>query len=124
MKTTKANYELFKSECKKWITVFGMLGWEVYYQHKDLSGNQFAYCLWPQTPQDRVFTIGLSKNLPEYDDLEMEIKRSAFHEVMEAFLYRISYLGEARYLQPEEIPEERHHIIRTLEKVIFKKGKK
>jgi len=68
-----------------------------------------------------VFTIGLTVNL-DCDYGFIDIKRSAFHEVMEAFLYRISYLGGCRYLQPEEIVEERHNLIRTLEVAVFDGG--
>lgn len=118
MKTTKKHFETFKRECEKWIKVFGLYGWRFYYQHKDIEGRQLAYCIFPDEPQDRVFTIGLTLNL-DCDYSMIDIKRSAFHEVMEAFLYKFGYLAKARYIQQEEISEEIHNIIRTLEVTVF-----
>ena len=120
MKTTKHHFEMFKAECEKWIERFGMFGWRYYYQHEDLKeGSQIAYCFYPEEPTDRVFTLGLSINLQNLQETELDIRRSAFHEVMESFLFRMNYLAKARYIQPEEINEENHHIIRTLENVVF-----
>lgn len=121
MKTTRRHLEAFKKECGKWIKVFGMLGWRFYYQHKDIEGRQIAYCCFPDKPEDRVFTIGLTLHL-EGNYSMADIRRSAFHEVMEAFLYKIRFLAGCRYIQPEEIDEEVHHIIRTLENAVFEKS--
>lgn len=121
MKTTKAQFSMFKSECKKWIKVFGMLGWKFYFVHGKDEPGAIAYCCFPDKSEDRTFTLGLNKDISSVCSL-VDIKCSAFHEVMEAFLYRISYIGECRYIQREEIPEERHNIIRTLEEVVFEKG--
>ena len=119
MKTTKEQFKAFKAECEKWIKCFGLLGWRFYYQHADIEGNQLAYCCFPDEPEDRVFTLGFTVNLgATYCDTDL--KRSAFHEVMEALLYRIRYLAHVRYIQPEEINEEIHNLIRILENVVYK----
>lgn len=112
----KKQFSIFKKECVKWIRIFGMYGWEYTFLHCDLDTDA-ATCTWPSKSSDRQFALSLNKDLPNYS--EIDIKRTAFHEVMEAFLYKISFLCEARYLQQEEIDDERHNIIRTLEKVIF-----
>lgn len=117
----KKQFQVFKKECVKWIRIFGMYGWEYTFLHIDLD-NDAGTCTWPDNPAQRQLTISLNTELPHYS-ME-DIKRVAFHEVMEAFFYRISFLGEARYLQPEDIDEERHNIIRTLEKVIFDRDDK
>lgn len=120
-KTTKEQYKLFVSECKKWIRKFGLLGWRFYFEHNCFIGG-FGRCCYPEEPAHRLFTLILNKDIREGDEYLWSnnfIKKVAFHEVMEAFLYRISYLGTERYIQPEEIPEERHNLIRTLESVIF-----
>jgi hypothetical protein len=109
---------MFIAECQKWINEFGRFGWRFYFQHEEMEGA-IARCCFPDKPEDRVFTICLNTKLPKHLLTNEDILRSAFHEVMEAFLWRLSYLGECRCLQPEEIPEEIHHLIRTLEVVIF-----
>ncbi len=119
MKTTSKHFEIFKKECEKWIDRFGLYGWRFYYTHKDEDpNNTFAGCYWPELPQDRVFTLRLTVNISWLFTIR-DIKRSAFHEVCEALLYRISYLGLARHLMVDEISEERHNLIRTLEKAVW-----
>lgn len=120
MKTTDKHFQLFKKECRKWIARFGLLGWRFYFQHEDLpDGKQIAYCIYPEDLADRVFTLGLSVDLGDLDETEMDIRRSGFHEVMEAFLYRMNFLAKSRDTHPEEIEEENHNLIRTLENVVF-----
>lgn len=119
LKTTKRHFDLFVKECKKWIKIFGLFGWEFSYSHNDYPNlNVAAYCIWPDEPAETNFTLGLCVT---NDDVitDAYIRKCAFHEVMEAFLYKMIYLARARYVHPEEIAEERHHIIRTLERVVF-----
>ena len=118
MKTTKKHFDIFKKECQKWIKVFGILGWRFYFQHEDVYENSLAYCIFPNRIEDRVFTIGLTLNI-DYDFSVLDFKRSAFHEVMESLLFRISYLAKARYLNSEDVDEEIHHLIRTFENAVF-----
>lgn len=120
-KTTKSDFALFQSECKRWIERFGFYTAKFYYQHKDVQDDldQIAYCIFPHQASDRVFTIGLSRTL-NFNFKSKHIKHAAFHEIMEAFLYKIRNLADSRYLQPEEVDEEIHNIIRTLESVLLK----
>lgn len=123
MKTTKRHFDIFKKECKKWIKEFGLFGWRFYYRHGDEGDAQdcIAYCCYPTKVEDRVFTLGLTLTLDDYTETtELDIRRSAFHEVMEAMLYRYYYLATARYATGEDIREEHHNIIRILESVVFK----
>ena len=122
MKTTKKHFEIFKKECQKWIKAFGMLGWRFYFDHEDLKRNWIACCYFPEELEDRVFTLALNKKIPDSVTIE-DVKRSAFHEVMEAFTHRICCLGVSRYIGPDEISEEKHNIIRTLECVVFDRSK-
>ena len=118
MKTTKKHFEAFKKECQKWIKIFGILGWRFYFQHQDVCKNSLAYCIFPDNIEDRVFTLGLTLNI-DRDSSMLDFKRSAFHEVMEALLFRLRYLANARFLNSEDIDEEIHHLIRTFENAVF-----
>jgi len=118
MKTTQKHFEIFQKECRKWIEIFGLYGHRFYFQHEDIEGRQLAYCIYPDAQEDRVFTLGLTVNLDRGYSM-IDIKRSAFHEVMEAFLYRIHNLARSRYVQPEEIDDEIHNIVRTLEVAVY-----
>lgn len=121
MKTTKAHFKLFKDECRKWIGKFGLLDYEIHYTHDDYEGS-FAYCVHPDNRDDRIFTLGLSRNLIDgYDESNVlwHIKHAAFHEIMEILLYPFQYLAETRFICRDEIDNERHRVIRILENVIF-----
>jgi hypothetical protein len=119
VKTTKKQFKAFKKECQKWIKEFGMLGWRFYFDHFKVNDTtSIAWCCFPDKPEDRVFTLTLNTEIPDYLT-DKDILRSAFHEVMEAFIYKIGFLAKARYVQPEEINEEIHTIIRTLESVVY-----
>lgn len=126
MKTTTKHFELFKSECEKWIERFGLLGHRFYFAHNDDKNDALAWCVYPDRHEDRAFTLGLTKTLDKdrFDGFEpMDINRSAFHEVMEAFLYRLRNLAMCRFITPEEVEDEVHNIIRTLENVLYPKYK-
>jgi len=120
MKTTHKQFEMFKKECQKWINRFGIFGWRFYYVHENYDDDvpKIAYVFWPREIEDRVFTIGLSAELTS-DITDNDIRRSAFHEVMEALLYRIQFLAKARTTFDSDINEEIHHLIRTLETAVF-----
>jgi len=125
MKTTKKQFDIFKKECERWINEFGLFGSRFYFQHEDYGDgdeNTQAYCIMPDEHQDRIFTVGLPKKLNGETSID-EIKENAFHEVMESFLYRIKNIARCRYVQREEIDDEIHNIIMTLEKVVFNRGK-
>lgn len=120
MKTTKKDFELFVSECKKWIERFGLKGWAVYYDHADTK-NDFANVLVSDGLDDRVVTLTFNTNWQDYPDRtkEEQIKKTAFHEIREIFYWRIRFIAGARYVQPEEIREEIHNLIRIDENTIF-----
>jgi hypothetical protein len=50
---------------------------------------------------------------------DVEIRASAFHEVMELFLARVNILAGNRSCREEEMGEELHAIIKTLQNVVF-----
>lgn len=99
------------------------MGHVFYYQHENCSERCLAYCVFPDDYKDRVFTLGLTKDL-DSGYCMADIKRAAFHEVVEAFLYRIRNTAGSRYISLEEIDDEIHTIIRTLETVVFAGSKK
>lgn len=119
MKTTHKQFEMFTKECKKWINRFGIFGWRFYYTHENYDDDRekIAYIIWPNSIEDRVFTIGLSADISNITD--NDIRCSAFHEVMEALLYRMQVLAKARMTFDSDINEEIHHLIRTLETAVF-----
>ena len=119
VETTDKDFEIFKGECEKWIQYFGLLGWEVSYAHKEFERKEImadiCYNIF-----SRAAVIRLNLKRPKNECNDQSIKLSAFHEVCELLLGRLTYMAEARFLADGEVEEETHNIIRTLENKIFK----
>lgn len=115
VKTSPDDFELFKSECQKWIEYFGMKGWSIYFEANAANGNMAETRIGPLTDRCAVFCFQGSTD-PNFHDP----KRSAFHEVCELLLFRLHDLAEARYVEEPDIHEAVHEIIRVLENTIYK----
>ncbi len=116
--TTKEDFELFKSEVTYWANAFGLKGYQLFFRHEDLSGN-FAEIRYNIISRNAVFSLNTEFDTIDYSP--EEIKRTAFHEVCELLLCRLSTIGKARFVAELEIDEEIHNIIRILENTVFKR---
>ena len=68
---------------------------------------------------NRSISIVLAKNWGDRVVTDIEIDKTAFHEVCELLMMRIRFIAEARFLTDEETGEEIHNIIRILENVVW-----
>lgn len=118
-RTTTKHFEIFKKEAELWIDKLSLNDWRVDFDHGPIvSEDPSLACCYSNIP-GRCATLVLNTVWHNTKTTPRWIKKVAFHEVLELLLTRISYLGGARYLQNEEIPEERHVIIRKLEKLFY-----
>lgn len=119
-KITNKQFEIFKKECERWIEYFGLKNWQIHYLLDDIDGRaEIRY-----NCQDGIAVIVLAKEWDEIDDFfvnDTSIKRSAFHEVLELLLGRLTNMASRRYnVDVGDIDEEAHSIIRTLENTIYR----
>lgn len=121
MKTTKAHFEIFKAECEKWVKIWGLLDWEVFYYHQKLTGDTAARCT--TNSSNRIASLFLSTEWDESEVTNHIIRRRAFHEVSELFLARLFSLACDRFVDEESLDEASHAIIRRLENVVFERMK-
>jgi hypothetical protein len=119
-KTTKRHFEEFQREAVKWAEAFGLHRVELYVFHEN-DGDNLAWANFNANGQSA--TIGLGKVWNDYRPTIDRVRRSAFHEVMEIFLFQARRIAQHRYVTSDEIDEEWHRIIRTLETVVFDSGK-
>jgi len=114
-KTTAKHFELFKTECRKWQSEFGLMSYEVSFEKvTDLEVR--ATCI--ANPVNQMVTIGVGARW-ETKQTNMGIKKSAFHEMLELFLWDIrEMLGDI--YNDDIVNRKIHQIIRTLENVFFK----
>jgi len=120
--TTAKHFKIFKEEAELWISRLGLVDWSVYFSH--VKDHPDALASMTANIPNRGVTINLSTDWSGEEISVAQLKETAFHEVFELVLARLSYLGECRFLSDEEIPEERHNIIRRFENLFYGSGKK
>lgn len=118
IKTTNSDFETYRKEIQRLIDIFGLKGWHLFFRHESLN-DSFAEIRYNMSARNAVFVLNTEFDTIDYS--EDQIKRSAFHEVCELLLARISNLAKFRYTTEEEIDEEIHNIIRILENTVFAK---
>lgn len=120
--TTKAHFEIFKAECRRWLDYFGLKGWDVFFEHDNPENGEscFASCFYRLLGRNATFF--LSKDWGHNEVTEQQVRRSAFHEVCELLLSRMKVLARSRFINEDEIEEEIHNLIRTFENTVFEGG--
>jgi len=115
--TTKRHFKIFKKEFMKWRRRFGLLGIEINFEHRKSPEGGLAWTSYSSRGQ--VSCIGLGKDWSNFPLSDREVRKAAFHECMELFLYPIRDCAEERFVTQKDIDEEMHRAIRTLEEVLF-----
>ena len=116
------NSKIFKEEFLKWVDIFGLKGWRFHFVCSDLEDERGRVTYGTV---DRVATVVLNKNWKEpkgIDITEKDIRECAFHECCEIWFARIRDIAKQRFgLLEEDIDEEVHNLIRTLENILWEK---
>ena len=115
-RTSKYHFELFKKEFKKYISMFGLVGWDIEFAHCELVGAM-ATCAFSGV--DRLATISLNTVFYDVSDMALEVKKCAFHEALELLMSPLSNLAVSRNWNEDMYTKENHSIIRTLENLYF-----
>ncbi len=114
MRTEKQNFELFKKECNKWITRFGLIDWHVSYflDNPQEESDYYAFCE-TDVPSKHA-SIYLCPDWLDEDTKEEQVRILALHEVCELFLADYESLICDK-VDSHLIETTRHAIIRRLE---------
>lgn len=113
---TDKDFAVFKDEFMRWVDILGMKGWEFLFKHIELIDAR-AQVMPGQT--GRIVVICLNTIWEGQKVTEYELRRTGFHEALELFLSKITQLAHERSVTEDDIEEETHNIIRTLENVIW-----
>jgi hypothetical protein len=122
-KIQKVKY--FEDRVKFWFKYFGMVDYEVSV-NKKVNDNAIATCYWHNLQDKpfedgRIFNIVYSNEWILSDIGKDEIDMVAFHETLEAMLYRLRdfAFNQEYVVSAREIDSEIHKIIRTFENTVF-----
>jgi hypothetical protein len=115
--TSLDDFEYYKQCCKKFSEMLCLDGgWEFYFEHSDIP-KDYAWCA-AQTDARNV-TLGLKITWGEVKPTKKLISKTAFHEITELLLRRLSEQAESA-VADKLVEETRHEVIHILEKVIWK----
>ena len=120
MKTTKADFEYYKKCVQKWVNLFQLNDWEIYYVHEDIEGY-VGYCLADVPNYTASIILCIDWGVTEIN--KKSIDKTAFHEVMELFHAPYYQLAKSRTYDVDKHTAISHQAIRTLEHVVFHDGK-
>ena len=104
----------FKREVERMLNLLGLQGWRVVVLCEKIDG---AYGDCSASLSGRIATIRYNSD-PDTVATPEDPERVARHEVLELFFARIEVLAQSRYVTAPEIEEEKHALIRTLEKIL------
>jgi hypothetical protein len=113
-RTTPAEFARFKREALRLIDKLGIKGWRVVFLHEPLEG---CYGDMHANHMGRIATIRYS-SIRDNAAIPEDPERVARHEVLELFLARFEWIAEARWGSSQELGEEKHNLIRTLENLL------
>jgi succinyl-CoA synthetase beta subunit len=101
MKTTKAQFELFKSECLKWQKKLNLETWKFYFYHKRIDNNSWANVIPDYSGRCASLILSTHTGTDVADD--EQIKESALHECLEVLLSPLTDLAACRTFDEQEL---------------------
>lgn len=116
IKVTKAHYELFKKECKKWINRFQLNNWEIHFEHTALRNDVRAELAW--RIDGYVCWIKLNTEWESMIPNAKNIKWSAKHEVGHLLTCRVGAQARTRFLSETELSEALEELVQQLCNII------
>lgn len=118
VKTTKRQYEEFKSRCLELRDVLNLRDWNIAFEHKDVGDANASVT---SNAQARTATICLNLVITCGDGDCIEsgmIKRMANHEMFHVFLATLEDLGSCRWAHDDELKIETERMCRVMEGVL------
>ena len=120
MKISKAYFERFKKEFLYWQKELGLTQYRT-----DLFQEKLDYLYAGITIYEKEKAARVSLNTEIRKDsfkIDSGPEAHALHEALHLLIYRLSWLGGARYITDDDLDEECEAIVVRLEKVIKHKG--
>jgi len=123
MKTTKKHFELFKTECDKWIKKLELSDWDIsidWVNLKEECNFRVGLC---EGFGENCARICLDKEIPdEYlgDKSIIDlVKETAKHEVIHVLVKNLEITALSRFVEQREIALATESLVRKLEKTLI-----
>ena len=117
--TTKANFEFFISECKKWINNFNLNCWDVWFTHEELS-HDIAQC--SSNHGSMMATIKLSTDFRDTPVTKEILTSTAVHEVCHLLVAKLAGAADDRYTDKDIVDAYNEEIANTLSRFLLKES--
>ena len=109
--TTKKDFKLFESECRKWIKKMSLGDWDVDFFHSDREGA-LASTRANWSGKSAAITFNTEWDEEYYNN--KQIKITALHEALELLLMELRVLASSRYLAEPDIDHATHTVIQRM----------
>lgn len=116
MKTTEAEFDLFKAEFLYWIEKFGCMSWDVIFDWSDIGAEHDAEI----RPDLEGRSVIVSLNTDVSREGQDGIKFLALHEALELLLTPLRRLAQSRDFSMEWLNSEAHVVVNTLIRLLSK----
>ncbi len=115
-------FNLFKKEVKKWLKIFGVKDYDVYFLFENLYDDTWASCAVDTEAHSTIFRYNtkIDEDLIQYHTNE-RINKTALHEVLELIFNTIDEKAKYRYIKEDEIDTERHRLIELFCNVLIER---
>jgi len=118
--TTPEDFEAFKESFFYWQKELGLTQYEAYFKVMDLGGD-FGGLNVDQ--MGKVASLSFPIEVAEDRKQDLKPVDTGKHECFHLLLSRLRWLGEARWIENNDLVEEDEAIVRRLEKVLKREDK-
>jgi len=114
MKTSKASFNRFKAEFLRWVGIFGLKGYRIYFHHKDID----ALAQLEVSESNKIATASMATEISPVDKESFSPEGSAKHEAVHLLLNKLRHIGSCRYISEEELMDEWERLAIILERAL------
>jgi hypothetical protein len=123
IKLTEENFNDFVKYCKKWQKAFGLLDWRVeliFASVEEWEHLKDSKAVVTMNREGMVAIVALNHSWFLTEPTDIELEKTALHEMCELLLRPLNVLLECRFnVSEEDVDYETHRVIRVLEAVLI-----
>lgn len=120
--TTKAHYEHYCKEVRRWCRVLGVTGWQIYFEHCDCE-DKFARVAYCYRDGAATFMFPLERDTLHHPLNKKTISWAARHEALHLLLSPLWTIGAERFTTREELDTVEEQIVAKLEAALSRLGR-